>query len=179
MAAGAVLVLATRPLGGGEPSPSFDALRSAAPGIQIGQIAPGTANAAGDPQLVLNDLDGNPVSLADYAGQPLWIVFWRADCQPCAEEGPVVEAAHAAHRVDGLAIVGINAEDSLEVAREYLAREPVGYPVAIDPTTAWRVKYGIWGEPTHYFLDSDGVIRDRYFGPLTSEQIERSLARIL
>ncbi len=179
LAAGAILVLATRPLGGGQPDASFYAVRSPAPGIQLGEIAPGTAGAPGDPPLVLTDLDGNPVTLADYDGQPLWIIFWRADCEPCEAEDPAVEAAYAAHQGDGLAVVGINAEDSLEVASEYLARRPVGYPVAVDPTTSWRSTYGIWGEPTHYFLTPDGVIQVRNFGPLTPDQIEQNLDRIL
>jgi len=179
IAAGAILVLATRPLGGGQPDPSFYAVRSPAPGIQVGEVAPGSANAPEDPSLVLTDLDGNPVSLADYDGQPLWIIFWRADCEPCLEEDPAVEAAYAAHQADGLAVLGIDAEDSVEVAAEYLARQPVGYPVAVDPGTAWRVTYGIWGEPTHYFLTPDGVIQVRYFGPLTTDEIERDLDRIL
>ena len=39
--------------------------------------------------------------------------------------------------------------------------------------------YGVWGAPTHYFLDASGIIRDRYFGPMTRKLIEESLARII
>ena len=174
-----IFVVATRPLGTGEPEPTFFVVRSAAPGVQLGEIAPGTANAPGEPPLTLTDLDGNPVSLAVYDGHPTWMIFWKADCQPCIEEDPAVEAAWAAHRDEGLVIIGVDVEDSLAVAREYLSRRPVAYPVAVDPTTAWRTTYGIWGEPTHYFLSTDGVIEDRFFGPMTTDDIEASLERIL
>jgi hypothetical protein len=31
----------------------------------------------------------------------------------------------------------------------------------------------------HYFVDRDGVIRGRYFGPLTRDQVEQQLKVIL
>lgn len=39
--------------------------------------------------------------------------------------------------------------------------------------------YGVWGAPTHYFIDSGGIIQDRYFGPMTRSLIEESLAKII
>lgn len=176
---GILVVVATRPLGGGEPEPTFYVVRSAAPGIQLGEVAPGTANNPGDPPLTLSDLDGAPISLAQYDGQPVWIVFWKANCEPCLEEDPAVEAAGAAHADDGLAVIGIDVEDQTALAAEWLADHPVGYPVAVDPTGGFRSAYGIWGEPTHYFLSPDGVIEDRFFGPMDADSIEAILGRIL
>src|SRR4029079_12276634 len=90
-------ILATRPLGG-EPEPSFFVIGSAQPGVQIGQIAPGTAHAPASPALDLEDLDGSALALRDFDGKPLWIVFWKTDCEPCEAEAADVAAAYAAHR---------------------------------------------------------------------------------
>jgi hypothetical protein len=35
------------------------------------------------------------------------------------------------------------------------------------------------GAPTHYFLDASGIIRDRYFGPMTRKLIEESPGKII
>ena len=169
--------VATRPLGG-EPQPSFFVIGSAAPGVQIGQVAPGTSRAPPAPQLALTDLAGRPLQLGDFAGKPVWIIFWKTACPPCEAEAADVAAAYAAHRAEGLVVLGVDVWDSRAVARDYVASHAVDYPVAIAPTSAFMDAYGVWGAPTHYFLDATGIIRDRYFGPMTRELIEESLAKI-
>jgi hypothetical protein len=39
--------------------------------------------------------------------------------------------------------------------------------------------YRIFGLPSHSFVDRDGVIRGRYFGPLTRDHVEQQLTAIL
>jgi peroxiredoxin len=179
MAGVAVAYFATRPLGG-EPQPSFFVIGSAAPGVQIGQIAPGTDQAPPSPQLALTDLDGSPVALRDFAGKPLWIIFWKTACEPCEAEAPAVSAAYAAHRAaGGLVLLGIDVWDTPAVVHDYTEGHSVDYPIAIDTASAFMDAYGVWGAPTHYFIGPDGIIRDRYFGPMNGDLIERSLGAIL
>jgi peroxiredoxin len=174
----ALAYLATRPLRG-EPQPSFFVIGSAAPGVQIGQIAPGTTQAPPSPQLALTNLDGAPVALRDFAGKPLWIIFWKTACDPCEAEAPAVAAAYAAHRAAGLVLLGIDVWDTPAVVHDYTEGHSVDYPIAIDTSSAFMAAYGVWGAPTHYFIGPDGIIRDRYFGPMDGDLIERSLAAIL
>ncbi|HEY8921969.1 MAG TPA: TlpA disulfide reductase family protein, partial [Candidatus Limnocylindria bacterium] len=178
LAAIALISLATRPLGGG-PQPSFFVIGSAVPGVQIGQIAPGTAQAPASPPLSLIDLEGRPVELRDFAGQPVWIIFWKTACPACEAEAADVAAAYAAHRPSGLVLLGIDVWDSPAVIQDYVAKHDLAYPIAVDTSTSFMDAYGVWGAPTHYFIGSDGVIRDRYFGPMNSELIETSLKAIL
>jgi cytochrome c biogenesis protein CcmG/thiol:disulfide interchange protein DsbE len=178
VAAVAVGVLATRPLGG-EPQPSFFVIGSAQPGVQIGQIAPGTAQAPAAPALELTDLDGKPLALRDFDGKPLWVVFWKTACEPCEAEAADVAAAYAAHRGSGLVLLGIDVWDTAAVVHDYAAEHELAYPIAIDPSAAFTDAYGVWGAPTHYFIGSDGIIRDRYFGPMNTDLIETSLQAIL
>lgn len=147
--------------------------------MQIGQIAPGSAQAPAAPQLVLTDLDGAPVALADFAGHPIWVVFWKTACDPCEEEAPDVAAAYTAHRTDGLVVLGIDVWDTAAAVREYANGDPLDYPIAIAPTSAFLDAYGIWGAPTHYFIDAAGIIRDRYFGPMSRDLIDESLRKII
>ncbi len=178
LAAVAVGVIATRPLGG-EPEASFFVIGSAQPGVQIGQIAPGTAQAPPAPALKLTDLDGSPLALGDFDGKPLWIVFWKTACEPCEAEAADVAAAYAAHRGTGLVLLGIDVWDTVAVVHDYAADHELAYPIAVDPSAAFMDAYGVWGAPTHYFIGSDGIIRDRYFGPMNTDLIETSLQAIL
>jgi peroxiredoxin len=173
-----LVYLATRPLGGGAPQPSFFVVGSALPGVQIGQLAPGTAQ-AGSPQLALVGIDGSPVSLADLSGRPIWIIFWKTACEPCEAEASDVAAAYAAHSADGLAVIGIDVWDSPAVVRDYAAAHGLEIPVAVAQGSAATDAYGVWGAPTHYFIDRAGIIRDRYFGPMARDLIDESLRRIV
>jgi peroxiredoxin len=178
VAAVAVVYMATRPLGGGDAQPSFFIVGSARPGVQIGEIAPGTAQALGSAPLALTDLDGKPVALADLAGKPIWLIFWKTACAPCEVEAPDVAAAYAAHRADGLVIIGVDVWDSVAAVRDYVDSHGLDYPIAVAPTSAVMDAYGVWGAPTHYFIDASGIIRDRYFGPMTRGLIDDSLRKI-
>jgi peroxiredoxin len=173
----ALAYAATRPLGG-EPRPSFFVIGSAGPGVQVGQIAPGTAE-SGAAELALTDLDGAPVQLADFDGRPLWLVFWKTACPPCEAEAPAVKAAYAAHRADGLVLLGIDVWDSAAAVSDYAAQHGLPYRIAVDPSSSSMDAYGVWGAPTHYFIGPDGLIRDRYFGPMDADLLERSIGTIV
>lgn len=170
---------ATRPLGSAAPVASFYSLASEVPGLQIGQQAPGIATSAGGQQTSLTDLDGRQIDLAAFAGRPLWIIFWKTACPPCEEEAPDVLAAFRAHQNEGLAVLGIDVWDTAEMVRDYEVTHDLAYPIGLDPTAAFKDAYGVWGAPIHYFIDRSGLIRNRYFGPMTGDLIENYLRSIL
>lgn len=62
--------------------------------------------------------------------------------------------------------------------RDYMTRYGLTYDIGLDVTGAVFATYGVFGLPTHYFVDRQGVIRDRYFGPLTREQMDQKIALI-
>jgi hypothetical protein len=53
------------------------------------------------------------------------------------------------------------------------------YTIGLDVSAAIMRTYGVYGLPTHYFVDRDGVIRDRWYGPLSRAQIEERLSVII
>lgn len=171
----------TRPLGSPEPAPVLELgageerLKSEAAdaGLAMGRRAPGFVGE----DLSLAGLDA-PVSLEDYRGQAVWVVFWATYCEPCKEEEPDLLALFEAHEADGLAIVAIDVGEPIEDVRNYSESHRLSYSVAIDVEGKALAAYGAIGTPTHYFIDPDGVIRDRAFGRLTRAEMERRVASI-
>ncbi len=169
LAAGLVLVL-FQPIGepGGvdlpPPGASFYLLGDEGTGLAVGQRPPELVNDAGEP---LTDLAGQPVRLADYIGRPVWIVFWASWCPPCQAETPDIQRAYEAYAGKGLEIIAINVEEPPEEIRAYAQTYGLTYPIALDPDASVFRRYGVFGLPTHYFIGPDGIIRDRWFGPLT------------
>lgn len=173
----------TRPLGGQPWVPlttgeDFYKIGAERAGLRIGDRAPEFSAVPGGDG-TLTGLNGNVIQLADFAGRPLWIVFWASWCIPCREELPDLKAAFAAHADDGLMVLAINFEESADVVRSFAAENALEYAIGLDPRGAVIDRYGGWGLPTHYFLDRDGVIRGRYFGPLSRELMESQIQAIL
>ena len=182
---GLVLFLVTRPIGGSgptaatDPGATFYRISAETQGLDLWQRAPELGGTNGGNAVTLTDLDGRPLTLAALRRHPVWINFWATWCPPCQRETPSLRDAYEAHRADGLMLVSIDVQEDAGTVREYATRYGLTYPIGLDVTGAVFRSYLIFGLPSHYFLDRDGIIRGRYFGPLSPEQIEQQLAVIL
>ena len=179
--AGAVYV-STLPLGragSGSPisSSAFYPIGSAGDPIQIGGPAPEFRTADGTTDLLL-DLDDRPIHLADFAGRPLWIVFWATWCVPCQQEAPRILAAFHAHRDQNLAVLAIDLQEPRASVAAYAQAHDLDYSIGLDPTAAVRDLYRAAGLPSHFFVDRGGVVQAHYAGEMTAQLIEQHLALI-
>lgn len=184
MLVGAAAYAATLPLGGGSIVPpaadaGLSAIGSAVEGVGIGQSAPDFLAGDSPAEPILADLDGKPLRLGDFAGRPLWIVFWATWCTPCQQEASDIRAAYHAHQADDLVVLAIDVQEPAAAVRAYALSHGLDYPIGLDPTAAVMTLYGGRGLPAHFFLDGRGVIRDRYAGQLTGELMEQHLLSII
>jgi cytochrome c biogenesis protein CcmG/thiol:disulfide interchange protein DsbE len=180
---GAAVYLSTLRLGGapvpGSAGATFYVIGSAVEGVGIGQAAPDFVGTGNEQKPLLVDLEGNPIRLDDFAGKPLWIVFWATWCIPCQQEAPDIRASYHAHRGNDLVVLAIDVQEPAAAVREYALDHDLDYAIGLDTTGAVKDLYGAWGLPSHYFVDGNGVIRDRYFGQLTRELMEEHLRSII
>lgn len=149
--------------------------------LLLARPAPGGVARIGDaaPAFVLNDLDGNPIRLADLRGRPVIVNFWASWCVPCVEEFPVLAKAAEAHQRDGLAVVGIVYRDQSDAAREFMDRMAATWPAVMDPGDRVASRFGVIGAPDTFFIDRDGTLVSRQIGQLSAADMQRGLARIL
>lgn len=132
------------------------------------------------PSWTLTTLDGETLSSDDLAGRPYLVNFWASWCIPaCVDEHPVLAAAHERYG-DELTVVGVLYQDAPDDARAFLARYgDAGYPHVIDPDGRLAIEFGVTGPPETFFVDAEGVVRSRQFGPLTDALMAQHLSRIL
>jgi thiol-disulfide isomerase/thioredoxin len=117
---------------------------------------------------------GGELALADFRGRPLLINFWATWCPPCIRELPEVDRFAAAHgqtvQVIGLAI------DRDEPVREFLARQPVGFPVGLatlDGTELSRTLGNrVGGLPFTALLDARGSVVRHKAGETSQTELE-------
>jgi len=183
LAVGAVAYVSSIPLGGPPvASPALGrgtaAPGSIGPGFRIGQTAPDFVGSDGVTPL-LTDLDGKPVRLADFAGSPLWIVFWATWCTPCQQEASDIRAAYHVHKDDGLVVLAIDVQEPEAAVRVFMRDRGLDYEIGLDPTGGVKARYGGLPLPSHVFIDGSGTIRDRYLGQLTGELMEQHLRSII
>ena len=79
-------------------------------------------------ELTGDDLDGNPIDLADLRGKPVVLNVWASWCPPCRVEQPDLNEA-AAQLGDEATFVGLNIRDASEDnAAAYVRNLDVPYP---------------------------------------------------
>ena len=185
LAAAVVLAVATQPLvAPGSTPPPVDPratqylVGSAGEGLRVGDRAPelDIVDPGGSPA-PLRDLDGKAVRLADLRGRPVWITFWASWCPPCQAETPTIRDLAEAYAPQGLAVVGISVQEATEEdVRAYAEKYGLRHTIAADLAGDVFRRYRVFGLPTHYFLDGEGVIRSIVQGPVTPASAASNLA---
>lgn len=172
-----VLVALTTPLSSPaptqapQPGSSFVVVGEVTDGLAVGQRAPELVGLRDGQPVQLTDLDGNEIRLEDLRGGPVWVNFWASWCPPCQEELPILRTMDEAYRDRGLHIVGVSVqESSAEDVKAYAETYGLDYTIGFDARSEVFKAWLGFGLPTHYFLDADGIIRVRHYGPLDMEQ---------
>jgi cytochrome c biogenesis protein CcmG/thiol:disulfide interchange protein DsbE len=130
------------------------------------------------PDWTLTTLDGETLSSSDLAGRPYVVNFWASWCGPCVAEHPILTGTQADF-ADELAIVGVLYNDEPEDGRAFLARYgDTGYDHVVDDAGRLAIEYGVTGPPETFFVDADGIVRAKQFGPLTAALMDERLAAV-
>jgi len=113
------------------------------------------------------DLEGRPMSLADYHGKVVLLSFWATWCGPCMKAIPHEKELLERFDSEQFAIVGVNGDRKPTVAiqaalehgmswRSFQDEKECGASIAND----WHIA----GWPTYYLLDVEGIIARRWQG---------------
>ena len=138
--------------------------------------------AAGDQaySFALSNLDGNPVALSDFAGQPVLVNFWATWCPPCRLEMPEFQRAFETHEQDGLVILAINEYEDVDTVRSFFS-DDMGFTFTalLDSEGAVGKAYGATGLPASFFVAPDGTISAVHRGLMTGDQLDNYLSEIV
>jgi peroxiredoxin len=145
-----------------------------------GDVA-GDAPAVGDvaPGFTAKTWDGKTVSLADYAGKPVWLTFGASWCPDCRSEAPDVEAAYEKYKDQGLVVLAVFISETADDVGGYAQRAGLTFPIAVDQNTVIASNYRTLGIPTHYFIGADGRIRETRIGALPKADMDSLVASIV
>lgn len=125
-------------------------------------------NAKQAPPFVLEDINGNTVSLESFKGEDIILHFWATWCTPCKEELPAIEEVMKQMDITPK-IVTINVDSAAQV-KKFIKESGVTLPVLLDKKNKIQKEYSIFAVPTTIYIDKDGYIKQEQFGAMDAEQ---------
>lgn len=146
-----------------------------APSLASTGLAPGEVA----PNFTLPSLDGEPMSLSDFRGQPVLINFWATWCPPCRNEMPAIQRVYAGQTHGTFVVVAINLRESEDTVRSFVEEMGLSFPILLDERGEVMERYKVMGLPSSFFLAPDGTIHVRRVGEMTEEFIERTTVELL
>jgi thiol-disulfide isomerase/thioredoxin len=116
------------------------------------------------PAFQLNDLNGNPVSLAEAKGKIVLLNFWATWCGPCRAEIPDLVDLQKRY-ADKFEIIALATdEDDPDEVRRFVLQSGINYRVAMSSDAVRRDYGGIAALPTSFVIDPEGRIVQKHVG---------------
>ena len=112
-------------------------------------------------------LDGDQVSLDDYAGKTVVLNIWGSWCGPCRDEADELVAAEKELRGDGVVFLGIDIRDSDASARAFERSYDITWPSIVDFDSSELLGFrdtsmpAPQSPPTTYVVDPEGRVGAR------------------
>jgi peroxiredoxin len=122
------------------------------------------------PEIALQDLQGHEVKLSDLHGKVVLLNFWATWCKPCKEEMPAMQASYDKLRDKGFVVLAVNELEDTDKVIEHIRMYGHTFPVVMDHDNHIANRYGVVGLPASFIVDRQGIVRERIFGNLLTEQ---------
>lgn len=120
------------------------------------------------PDFNLLDLQGKPVSLADYRGKVIFLNFWATWCEPCKEEMPSMQRLYTKMQGRPFEILAISLDlEPLKAVPAFLEKTKfdVRFPIIQDTEQlASKTLYKTTGVPESFIIGADGKVLKHIIG---------------
>lgn len=191
---GGLLFLSPGPTVVFTPAPSATPVPSSSPAVGSPTASPSAPGASGSPSapaalipigeaaptLVVPRVGGGTIDLANLKGQPVWVNFMDTDCPPCQDEFPLMNGFATNYGDDGLVILAIDVKEDEATVAAFANELDATFPIGLDSDGAAATTWGAAAAmPVHFWIDTDGIVRDRALGGIGSDVMARGVATIL
>ncbi|SDW06498.1 TlpA family protein disulfide reductase [Nitrosomonas communis] len=134
----------------------------------LSMVTPVRAHLEGNtppPHCQLASLDGK--SAEDWEamkGDVIYVDFWASWCPPCVKSFPFMSQLMHEFKDKGLKVIGINLDENLEDAKEFLAKRPVNFSIMVDTSKRCAQDFNVMAMPSTYIIDKRGLVRHIHRG---------------
>jgi peroxiredoxin len=133
------------------------------------------------PDFTLESIDGKSVSMSDFRGKIVLVVFTSVKCADCEIQRPFIERAYE-ESGESLAVIDIYMFAAANTVRDYITEKRyTTFPSLPDLKGAVGSKYGVTVRdiPTSFFIDPEGVIKFRRIGRFQDQEEIESILKSL
>jgi peroxiredoxin len=132
------------------------------------------------PAWKLMDVDGKPVSLAQFKGKVVILDFWATWCPPCRTEIPGYIALQKKYADEGLTVIGVSVDtDGTAPVKKFMKDFGINYVIVMADDDIQNAYGPLQGYPTTFIIDRSGQIRDRKLGRTHAEDYEKEVLAVL
>lgn len=121
------------------------------------------------PDFAILTISGEVVRLSDFRGKTVVLNFWASWCPPCRAEMPDFQELFEQRGDAGdFAILAVDklVEDTEDSVRGFVDEFGLTFAVGFDATDEIFQHYGVRGLPSTFFIDRDGIVRQKSLGPI-------------
>lgn len=141
--------------------------------ISADEVAPREGAIA--PPFSLQNIDGEVVNLADFAGQTVMLNFWATWCAPCRFEMPDIQDKF---ETTDLKVLAINFDESEDLIHPFVDELGLTFPILLDPGAEIQKLYQVRGYPTSVFINGDGIVQIMHIGFIDESQLDGYLQEL-
>ncbi len=129
------------------------------------------------PKIAGNDLEGQPLSVKDFAGKTVVVNVWGSWCPPCRKEAPALAATAKKLKGDGVEFLGISVRENASAAKAFNDAKDIPYPSLSDPSGKTLLGFAknlpSPAIPTTWIIDSNGQLAVRIADATTEATLTR------
>lgn len=122
---------------------------------------------------------GARMQIAELKGQPVILDFWATWCGPCAIQAPILDRIARRYQKKGLVVLGVNVDDTAQVASQYALQKGLSYPILIDAARDASVRYGVDKLPSLVVIDKQGNVAAYLTGIIDEASLDEIVAAAL
>ncbi len=119
------------------------------------------------------------ISLSDFKGKPVMLNFWASWCSPCRREMPFLENTWNDYKDKGVVFIGIDVMDDKSLAQKFVEVFDITYTIVHDPSGEVSNAYGVVALPATFFIDKEGKITKKNYGPFLGVDGEKTFMKYL
>ena len=123
--------------------------------------------------------DGRTFTLSKHKGEVVIVNFFASWCIPCRAEAPALEAMHQKYLDKKVIFLGVAIKDTDTAAKGFVKKYGLTFPTGLDSEQVAKDALGVYGLPTTFFIDGNGLITYTHSGAVTEELIKHELDKIL
>ena len=116
------------------------------------------------PEFTVQDSE-RTVALRDLRGKVVVLNFWATWCPPCVEEMPSLVAMQAKMK-DRVTVLAVSTDEDESAYHRFVKERSIRLLTVRDSAQRSNSLYGTFKYPETYIIDTKGVLRRKFIGPV-------------